>query len=135
VRIIPADIVKHKCSPGFVSTEHMLTGEADNQSHASTEHMSAGEVSDLRFASTEQELTGKGHNLSFASTRQDLTDKATLAGVPIPMDMFLRKMSGSQILVPRIMARVQCHGRKECTKKSFLQPWCPQRSREGSQDH
>ena len=83
----------------------MLTGEAENQSHASTEHMLAGEVSDLRFASTEQELTGKGHNLSFASTRQDLTDKATLAGVPIPMDMFLRKMSGAQILVPRIMAR------------------------------
>jgi hypothetical protein len=104
-RIIAADIVEHECSPGFVSTEHMSIGEADNLSRALTKHVLAGKASDLRFASTEQELTGKRHNLSIASTKQELTDPVTLAGVPISMDILFEKMSGLQILVPQTMAR------------------------------
>ena len=90
-RIIAADIVEHECSPGFVSTEHMSIGEADNLSHALTEHVLAGKASNLRFASTEQELTGKRHNLSIASTEQELTEEVTLAGVPISMDILFEK--------------------------------------------
>jgi hypothetical protein len=86
-----ADIVKHKCSQGFASIEHVLTGEADIQCRALSKHVSAGEANDIRFASAVDKLTGNIHSLSVASTEQVLTVDVTLVGVPIPMDILFER--------------------------------------------